>query len=87
MEALIGELKAKIVRTLNLKDVAPENIDTDAQLVGGALGIDSIDVLELMMIEKNYAVRIDSNELGARVFDDVHCLARHIHENRPEPGH
>lgn len=88
MEALIGELKAKIVHTLNLKDVAPGDIDTDAQLVGGSLGIDSIDVLELvMMIEKDYAVRIDSKELGARVFADVRSLARHIHDNRPEPGH
>lgn len=86
MEELIRELKVKIIQTLNLRDVAPEDIDTDAQLVGGPLGIDSIDVLELvMMIEKDYAVRIDSKELGARVFADVRSLACHIHEDMPAP--
>jgi acyl carrier protein len=85
MEKLIGELKVKIVDTLNLTSVAPDSIDAEAQLVGGELGLDSIDVLELvMMVEKDYGLRIDSKELGIRVFASLKALADYIHENRPE---
>ena len=85
MEELIGELKVKIVATLNLISVAPDSIDVEAQLVGGELGLDSIDVLELvMMIEKDYGLRIDNKELGIRVFASLKALAEYIHQNRPE---
>ena len=53
--------------------------------MGGELGLDSIDVLELaMMVEKDYGLRIDSRELGARVFASLAALADYIHQNRPE---
>ena len=65
MEDIISELKIKIIETLGLIDVTPEDIKSDERLVGGDLGIDSIDVLELvMMIEKDYGVKIDNKELG-----------------------
>jgi acyl carrier protein len=85
MEELIGELKVKIVATLNLISVAPDSIDAESLLVGGELGLDSIDVLELvMMIEKDYGLRIDNKELGIRVFSSLKALAEYIHQNRPE---
>jgi acyl carrier protein len=84
MENLIQELKVKIVEILNLPDVAPQDIETDAQLVGGELGIDSIDVLEMViMIEKDYGVSIDNKELGAKVFATLRSLAAHIMERSP----
>jgi acyl carrier protein len=80
MEKLIAELKTKIIETLVLEDVTPADIDPDAQLVGGDLGIDSIDVLELvMMVEKDYGLVIDNQELGAKVFRSLRSLAEHIH--------
>jgi acyl carrier protein len=79
MEKLIAELKVKIIETLVLEDVTPEDIDPEAQLVGGDLGIDSIDVLELvMLVEKDYGLVIDSQELGAKVFRSLRSLAEHI---------
>jgi len=85
MEELIQELKVKIVDTLNLITIAPESIDAEAQLVGGDLGLDSIDVLELvMMIEKDYGLKIDNKELGIRVFATLKILAEYIHQNRVE---
>lgn len=84
MQPLLQELKTKIIDTLNLIDVTPEDIDADAPLVGGQLGIDSIDVLELvMMIEKDYGVKIDNNEVGARVFASLKALAGHIRSCSP----
>jgi acyl carrier protein len=83
IEGLVGELKVKIIKTLGLMDVTPEDIKDDSPLVGGDTGIDSIDVLELvMMIEKDYGVKIDSKELGAKVFASVRALATHIFNNQ-----
>jgi acyl carrier protein len=80
MNELINELKVKIIETLNLIDVVPENIDENAQLIGGDLGLDSIDVLELvMMLEKDYGVKIDSREIGVKVFASVAALANYVH--------
>jgi len=83
IEGLVGELKVKIIKTLGLMDVTPEDIKDDSPLVGGDAGIDSIDVLELvMMIEKDYGIKIDSKELGAKVFASVRALATHIFNNQ-----
>ncbi len=83
VESLIGELKIKIISTLGLMDVTPEDIGDDDQLVGGDTGIDSIDVLELvMMIEKDYGIKIENKELGAKVFASVRTLAEFIAEKR-----
>lgn len=84
MENLIIELKEKIIETLYLEDVQKDDIDSDSPFVGGDLGIDSIDVLELvMMIENDYSVIIDSKELGEKVFSSLRVLAEYIQTNRP----
>ena len=83
LEELVGELKVKIIATLGLIDVGPEDIKDDAPLVGGDMGIDSIDVLELvMMIEKDYGVKIESKEMGVKVFTSIRALATHIFKNQ-----
>lgn len=85
MQELIEELKGKIIETLYLEDVNPEDIDEKAPLVGGDLGIDSIDILELvMMLEQDYSVIIDNKELGEKVFASLEALAAYVSENRPE---
>ena len=85
MVNLIDELRNKIIDTLKLEDVSPEDMGEEDQLVGGELGLDSIDVLEMViMIEKDYAVKIDNKELGARVFANLKALAAHIEETAPK---
>ncbi len=85
MNTLIDELRTKIIDTLKLEDVTPKDIGEEDQLVGGELGLDSIDVLELViMIEKDYAVKIDNKELGARVFANLKTLAAYIAEKTPK---
>ncbi len=79
---LLDELKIKVIEVLNLVDVKPNDIDPDEPLVGGRLGIDSIDVLELViMMEKDYHLTIDNKELGAQVFGSLHTMARFIQNN------
>ena len=85
MDKLIKDLQSKIVEVLNLIDVQPDDIKADEQLVGGNLGIDSIDVLEMViMIEKDYGVKIDNRELGVKVFATLGTLADYIHKSSPE---
>ncbi len=85
MEKLIKELQVKVVEVLNLIDVQPDDIKVDNQLVGGDLGLDSIDVLEMViMIEKDYGVKIDNRELGVKVFSTLGTLAEYIHKSSPE---
>ena len=85
MEKLLEELKSKIVEVLNLIDVRPDEILDADPLVGGSLGIDSIDVLEMViMIEKDYGVKIDNRELGVKAFTSLRTLAEYIYENSQE---
>jgi acyl carrier protein len=84
MDTLIAELKVKIIEILNLQDLTPETFDENAPLIGGSLGIDSIDVLEMVvMVEKDYGVVINSQEVGEKIFASLVSLAEYIMENRP----
>ncbi len=83
MEALIQELKVKIVQTLSLLEVTPQDIQDDEPLVGGGVGIDSIDILELvLMLEKDYGVKIETREAGVTAFASVRALAQFVQEHR-----
>jgi acyl carrier protein len=83
MEELIAEMKVKIIDTLSLLDVTPADIGDDDQLVGGSLGIDSIDVLELvLMLEKDYGVKIETKEMGVSAFASIRALAEFVRKNR-----
>jgi acyl carrier protein len=85
METLINTLKSQIITVLKLSDVKPEDIDADAPLVGGGLGLDSIDTLELLvLLEKEYGVTVPDVNVGRKVFASVRSLASYIQENRPK---
>ena len=82
MNDLIEELKIKLIALLNLTDVAPEQFDANARLIGGDLGIDSIDVLEMVvMVEKDYGVIINNQQVGEKVFASLNTLATYIREH------
>ena len=71
-EALEKELKELIVDALMLDDVTPAEIESEAPLFGSGLGLDSIDVLEVVAsIEKEFSVVIQSQEEGERVLTSV----------------
>jgi acyl carrier protein len=82
MRELIEELKIKLIEILNLADVKPQDFDENSQLVGGELGIDSIDVLEMVvMVEKEYGIIINNQEVGEKVFSSLANLAAYIKEH------
>jgi acyl carrier protein len=79
MEALMQELKEKIITSLKLSDVTPDDIDVDAPLIGEGLGLDSIDTLELLvMLERDYRATVPDVNAGRKVFSSVRSMAEHI---------
>ena len=83
MEQLIEELKKEIIEVLNLEDMKPEDIDENAPLFGEGLGLDSIDALELIVLmEKNYGIKLQSADQGKEIFKSVRVMAEHIQEHR-----
>lgn len=84
MEISPTELKAKIIESLKLQDVTPDQIVDDAPLFGEGLGLDSIDALELVvMLEKHYGIVIKDIEEGRPAFRSVRALADFVNARRP----
>lgn len=83
MESLIKELKEKIIEVLNLEEMSVEDIDTNSALFGDGLGLDSIDALELIvMMEKNYGIRLANPAEGKEIFKSVATIAEYVKTNR-----
>jgi acyl carrier protein len=83
MDELIDELKTKIIATLKLTDIRPEDIDPDENLIGSGLGLDSIDTLELIvLLEREYGVTVPDVNVGRTVFSSVRSLAEYIQKNK-----
>ena len=79
----LTEVKAKIIESLKLQEVAPEQIGDDDSLFGSGLGLDSIDALELVvMLEKHYGIVIKDIEEGRPAFRSVRTLAEFINAKR-----
>jgi acyl carrier protein len=80
MQALEQELKQVIIDALDLEDITPADIASDAPLFVEGLGLDSIDALELgLAIHKTYGVTIESDtEENRRHFASVTALAAFV---------
>lgn len=85
MQISTHELKTKIIGSLKLQDITPEQIEDDAPLFGTGLGLDSIDALELVvLLEKEYGIVIKDIEEGRPAFRSVKTLAEFIEAKRPQ---
>ena len=86
LRSLKDEIKALLVRELNLQGKVPTSIDDDALLFGqddGALGLDSLDALELAMsIEETFGVRIPEGDEARPIFRSVRALADFVASSR-----
>ena len=77
------EIAALIVAALRL-EVTPDEIDADTPLFGDALGLDSIDLLEIALaVTQRYGCELRSDDPdNARIFASLRNLAAHIAERR-----
>jgi acyl carrier protein len=81
-DALHSEIKQALVRSLRLP-MAPEEIGDSMPLFGDGLGLDSIDVLELVLeLERSFGVEIADQDTGARVLRSVDTIASFIEASR-----
>lgn len=78
------ELATLVVKCLNLDSVSPEQIDPEAPLFGGELGLDSIDALEIALaVSKRYGFQLRSDNPDNRlIFTSLRTLSAHIEQSR-----
>ena len=77
-DPLKTEIKQAIVRSLRLP-ITAEEIGDSTPLFADGLGLDSIDVLELVLeIERSFGVAITDEETGVRVLRSVDTIAEFI---------
>ncbi len=82
MQELIDKLKLQLIDQLNLEDMTPEDINEDDSLFESELGLDSIDALEIIvLLEREYGVKIQNQEDGKKIFKSVRSIAEHIDAN------
>lgn len=80
--ALKAELKQAIVRGLRLP-MSPEEIDDAAPLFGEGLGLDSIDVLELVLeLERSFGVQIRDEQTAMEVLRSVDTITDFLIRHR-----
>jgi acyl carrier protein len=81
-DTLRADIKQAIIRSLRLPITADE-IGDDIPLFGEGLGLDSIDVLELVLeLERSFGVAITDEATGARVLRTVNTIAEYVEANR-----
>lgn len=78
------ELATLIVESLNLEAVTPAQIEPDAPLFGGELGLDSIDALEIALaVSKRYGFQLRSdNPDNHKIFTNLRSLSAHVEQHR-----
>lgn len=78
------EVKKLIVDVLQLEDVTPAEIDSEAPLFVDGLGLDSIDALEIgVALQKRYGITLPAESQEARRhFASVRALASMIETHR-----
>ena len=79
MDKLMADLKEQIAVQLKMKNIKPEDIGDDEQLFGGGLGLDSLDILELIvLLKQRYKLKLANAEDGQKVFRSVRTMAEYI---------
>ena len=81
-DTLRTDIKLAIVRSLRLP-IPADDIGDDVPLFGEGLGLDSIDVLELVLeLERSFGVTIADQDTGIKVLRSVDTIAAFIEASR-----
>ena len=83
MIMLEDEIKELIIKSLELEDILPDDINEEEPLFIDGLGLDSIDALELgMALKKKYNLTLSSDKKeNQKHFYSVKTLADFIRSN------
>ena len=83
MAVTSNEFKQFLIDCLKLEDISVDDInDSDALFGDDGLGLDSVDSIELVLIiEKEYGIKISNTEQYQEIFKSVNSLLKYINEN------
>ncbi len=83
MDNLKDQLKNDIIEALNLVDITPDQLDETEPLLGGSLGLDSIDLLELVvMLKKKYNINVSNLKEAKDILHSIADIKKYIEENK-----
>ena len=78
-ESLAEALKALILKSCNLHTVKIAEFKNEMPLFKDGLGLDSIDLLEIVVaVEKTYGYRVKNDEEGRRVLVNIETLTKAV---------
>jgi acyl carrier protein len=76
MENIKQQLKTIIIQGLRITDRGPESLRDDEPLLDGDLGIDSMDILQLILeIERYYGIKLVDGEFDKSSWESINTLA------------
>jgi acyl carrier protein len=77
-QEIIAKLKDLIVYELDI-NVKREDLSDDSPLLEGGIGLDSISIVNLIvLIEKNFNIRFQDEEITMDLFSDLDTLSSFI---------
>jgi acyl carrier protein len=72
---LESELRSLIIHAANLTQMDPNDINPTAPLLKGGLGLDSIDLLELIVsLEQKYGLKLRNDDAGRQALSSLDAL-------------
>jgi acyl carrier protein len=81
MSDMKRKLKELLIERLKFEDMTPEDIDDDAPLFAGGLGLDSIDALEIaVMLESEFGIRVKSDGSARDSFRSISALTNFVEQ-------
>ena len=81
------ELKAAVLKVTNLKHLNIDTIDANSPLFQGGLGMDSIDLLELIVhVDRRFGLKLRNDDSGRNSLQSIASLADAIAEHLNSPG-
>lgn len=84
---LRAQLKRLVIEAANLRGMNPDEIRDDEPLFREGLGLDSIDLLEIVVrIEKTFGLKIQNDEVGRSALRDIASLSDAIERHRQTQG-
>lgn len=84
MSDLDHQIKQLIITTLDLEDIAVEDIDSEEALFVEGLGLDSIDALELgLALQREFGIKMDADSQETKkYFANVNSLVKLVESHR-----
>jgi acyl carrier protein len=83
---LVNEITDLIVQSVNLQHMDRSQIHSDTPLTQGGLGLDSVDILEIVVaIEHQYGVKVADAETGAKYFRTIGTISEFVQTHSTKP--